>query len=248
MANETHDRERMRNDLRELAKLAKPDTAAHRFETADSSGYVDLSAFSAKDSSWIERELARARDPEGGPRSRPGDRAIDALAPESMAPVSLTALIAAEAEDTAPVRALRLRRRVTTAFGAAGVACVALLAVALAKHAPPPAQAKTEVPVVQAAPPPPAAVAPVATTAPAGDGAQPSAATVPGAPPAPEPTAAATGAKKKPPARAHAGAPRPSPAARAAATRPVVIPPSRSKSSGDPLMDAMRASVGGAKH
>ena len=63
MANQTSDRQRMRNDLRELAKLAaKPgsDSPVHGFDTADSSGYVDLSAYSTSDPG-LGRPGARAR-------------------------------------------------------------------------------------------------------------------------------------------------------------------------------------------
>ena len=108
MANQPNDRERMRNDLRELARLAKPsgDSAqSHRFESADSSGYVDLSAFSASDSGWVDRELARAKagpagaEPRRAPPPLPGSgasakgRAIDVLSPESMAPVALESFL-----------------------------------------------------------------------------------------------------------------------------------------------------------
>ena len=62
MANQTSDRQRMSHDLRELAKVAKPaGSPGHAFDTADSSGYVDLSAFSTSDAGWVDRELARAR-------------------------------------------------------------------------------------------------------------------------------------------------------------------------------------------
>src|ERR1700722_7488615 len=99
MANPPSDRQRTRNDLREIAKLAN-----HGFGSADSSGYVDLSAFSAQDGNWIDRELGRAS---GGPSpsnfpSSPGR----ILTAGSMAPVALEALLPS-ADETANVEASR---------------------------------------------------------------------------------------------------------------------------------------------
>jgi hypothetical protein len=50
----SNDRERMRQELRELVRIAKP-------VSADSSGYVDLSAYTATDPHWVERALASSR-------------------------------------------------------------------------------------------------------------------------------------------------------------------------------------------
>lgn len=270
MANHSNDRARMRNDLRELARLAKaegePSTPSHRFETADSSGYVDLSAYSATDSGWVDRELARAKG--GGGRSLPppvpqagrsSGRAIDALSPESMAPVALDAFLVAD--GTAKTRVPRGRRVLYGVLGLASVAGVAALAFVVARHAPPPTT-KAEVAAAVAAPPPAPATTEQAPPAQTAAGTAPSSAAPPAAasptetaPAASTATAkAAAGPKKKAPpaARAH-GAP-PAAAARATAAaaaapamKPAVIPPSHGKPSGDSLMDAIRSSVASGK-
>jgi hypothetical protein len=265
MANEPNDRERTRNDLRELAKLAKPASGApsHGFATADSSGYVDLSAFSATDSSWVDRELARAKagSPPLPKGPRPKGRAIDALSPESMSPVALESFLVTE--DTARTRIPRRRRALYGVLALASVAGVGALAFIVSRHVPPGSPGKAATPVAAAA------VAPPATDT--------SAAAVPAPPPAlpapaaPTDTAAASAgttasaaqatsakteisasAKNKAPAPSHAHAAGPAtaaprPAAAAAAAKPVVIPPSRTQSSGDSLMDAIRSSVAKSK-
>src|ERR1019366_9281035 len=124
MANQSTDRQRMSNDLRALAKLAKPgsDSPLHGFDTADSSGYVDLSAFSTSDAGWVDRELARARKGAPPPLPSPGARVIDVLTPQSMAPVSLEAF--GEPEDTMSVRSSRSRRALYSVLGLAAVGAV----------------------------------------------------------------------------------------------------------------------------
>jgi hypothetical protein len=243
MGNASSDRTRMRHDLRELAKLASPTESGttpsqgHGFETADSSGYVDLSAFSATDDKWIERELARA-----GGRAQGGA----VLTPGSMAPVAMTALLDAEPEDTGSTGK---RGRVYWALAIGGIAAVAALAVVLARHRPAPtsvaSQSATMAPAATPAPPPVATPAP----SPAVPDAPPAVASASAAPPvtasAPDPSPAS----KKHAARAHGArsAPPPAPAPHAAvAVRSVSIPPAKS-SGGDSLMDMMRASINGSK-
>lgn len=246
MRNETPDRQQMHEELQELAKLAGTPGAgaareqAHAFESADSSGYVDLSAYRGDDESWIERELARAKAGVGPS----GQRAIDGLAPQSMAPVAMEALLAADAklEDDDPPPP---RRRWPVALGAiASVAAVAGLAFVVTRNAPRPAAAAT-----QAAAPPPVATQPATSSEPA---TTQEPAVAPHAPPAPTVAAAvaqpsAEPAAKKPhsthASRGHASAPA-AVASKPAAARPVAIPASRPvQSSGDSLMDAIRASV-----
>ncbi len=243
MRNETPDRQQMHEELQELAKLAGTPKAtaereqAHAFESADSSGYVDLSAYRADDESWIERELSRAKAGVGPA----GQRAIDGLAPQSMAPVALEALLTADErlEDDAPAR----RRWPLALAGIASVAAVAALAFVVTRNAPHTGQKSTQ--AAAAAPPP--AVTQTATTAdtapapaPVAEPAPSSAAsTASAAAPASEPAA------KKPHAthasRGHAPA---AAAAKPPAARPVAIPQSHpAKSTGDSLMDAIRASV-----
>jgi len=243
MRNETPDRQQMHEELKELAKLAgTPSPAAarepaHEFDSADSSGYVDLSAYRADDANWVERELARAK--------AGGSRAIDGLAPQSMAPVALEALMAADEklEDETPPR----RRWPLALGGIASVAAVAALAFVVTRNAPHTAKATQ----AAAAPPPPAATqtvsAPDPTPAPAPETAAQAPSAAPSTASNPEPSPA-TPAKKPRASHASRGrAPAAAPAAVAAkppAARPAAVPASRpSKSSGDSLMDAIRASV-----
>ncbi len=254
MANAPDDRARMRNDLRELAKLATPappPSQSHRFETADSSGYVDLSAFSANDASWVDRELARARAGSPPPLPKTGagsSRTIDALTPQSMAPVALESLLANETSRL-PARS-RGRRALTVVATMASIAGVAALAVVVARRAPVPAQ--TPQPTAAAAAAPQPAASPSETTE-----TPPAAASAVTSPPATAPTtnassapasAAASHRKAAPAVRAHVAAAAPAAAPHAAtAAKPVVIPAAKSKSSGDSLMDAIRSSVAHGK-
>jgi len=247
MANQSSDRQRMCNDLRELARLAKPgsDSPIHGFDTADSSGYVDLSAFSTSDAGWVDRELARARKGAPAPLPRPGARAIDVLTPQSMAPVSLEAF--GEPEDTMSARPSRGRRVLTAVMSLAAVGAVGVLAFTLAKH--PPAAPPVEAPTVAAA------VAPPPVAVPTPPPAVISAATMTTSTPAPvaaTPTIPAprSNAKTKSVAtsRAHAATPAPAAApARAAALPAVVIPKSKPSSGNDSLMDLIKKSVATGK-
>jgi hypothetical protein len=229
MATRTSDRAHMRDDLRALARQAAAPkdapSSAHAFESADSSGYVDLSAFSSTDDGWVERELARAKG-----------RVV--LTPGSLRPISMEALLVAEPEEAKPSRT---RTWVYSGLGLLGAGLIAFLAVTLSRHPPvAPAKAVAEAPAVVS--PPPATTAPVAPAAPEATvtaSATPVASVVTAAP---DPT---------PTSKKHAGARRAMPAsapahvavARAAAPRPVVIPAAKGGGGGDSLMDAIRASV-----
>jgi len=231
MATRTSDRAHMRDDLRALARQAAAPkdvpSSAHAFDSADSSGYVDLSAFSSTDDGWVERELARAKG-----------RVV--LTPGSLRPISMEALLVPEAEEPKPSRT---RPWVYSGLGLACACVVAFLAVTMSTHRPvAPAKAVAEAPAVVS--PPPAATAPAAPAAPdatvtAAASATPVASVVIAAP---DPT---------PTSKKHAGARRAMPAsapahvavARAAAPRPVVIPAAKGGGGGDSLMDAIRASV-----
>jgi hypothetical protein len=248
--NDTPDRQQMHEDLRELAKLAgtpAPSSTrdkSHGFQSADSSGYVDLSAYRADDESWIERELARAKA--GGPA--PTQRTIDGLAPQSMAPVALEALLAADTkvEDEAPPR----RRWPLAVGGVASALAVAALAVVVARNAPHAAPKATQ---AAAEPPTPAVATAAALQTPEPTATQ----AAETAQQAPSATALASAQDTSSPpvtkkahathaSRWHAPAASPAGVAVAAkpAARPVAIPASTpSKSSGDSLMDAIRASV-----
>lgn len=255
MRNDTPDRQQMHQDLQDLAKLASspaPGAARekpHGFESADSSGYVDLSAYRADDESWIERELTRAKAGGGAP----SQRSIDGLSPQSMAPVALEALLAADdkLDDEAPAR----RRWPLVLGGIASVAAVAALAVVVARNAPHSAPKATQA----------AAVAPPAETTTTQATASTAESTPTQAPETTQPAASAAvvasaqaqpssePATKKPHAtharRWHAPAASPAVAAArpAAAPHPVAAPASHpaksSGGSGDSLLDLIRASV-----
>jgi hypothetical protein len=232
----------MSNDLRELARLAKPgsDSPVHGFDSADSSGYVDLSAYSTSDAGWVDRELARARKgapppppPVGGKTSK--GRAIDVLTPASMAPVSLE--LSGEPEDTMSLRPSRARGVLYTTMGLAAVAAVGLLAFTLAKH-PPPASTPATTAAAAVAPPPPADVPtpPPAVTAAATAAAVAAPPTTPAAPVAIASTITTSKAKKK--TVAHV---------RAAAPTVVVLPKSTPSAGGDSLLDLIKKSVATGK-
>ena len=256
MANQSSDRQRMSSDLRELARLAKPgsESPVHGFDSADSSGYVDLSAYSTSDAGWVDRELARARKgapppppPVGGKTSK--GRAIDVLTPASMAPVSLE--ISGEPEDTMSLRPSRARGVLYTTMGLAAVAAVGLLAFTLAKHPPPASTPATTAAAAIAPPPadvptPPPAVTAAATTTVA-------VAAPPTTPAAPVAVASTTTSKAKkktvavsraahPVAQAPAAAP-----VRAAAPAAVVLPKSTPSAGGDSLLDLIKKSVATGK-
>jgi hypothetical protein len=237
MAMRTSDRAHMHDDLRQLAKMASSpsgvtpaaESSAHAFESADSSGYVDLSAFSSTDEGWVDRELTRAK---GGA----------VLGPGSMRPISMDALLAVDVEEEKPSRT---RTWVYTGLGLLGAGVVAFLAVTMSKHAPPKAVAEATVivapPTVAAAPAAPASTTAAATTA-----------TVAATPSAPVASVVIAAPELAPSGKKHAGPRHPTPAAGpahvamarpAAAPRPVVIPAAKGGGGGDSLMDAIKASV-----
>ncbi len=248
MGTASSDRARLSTDLRALAKLASSDgaPAPHAFESADSSGFVDLSAFSAADDandmdSWVERELARA-----GGRAKGGAM----LTPGSMAPVAMASLLG-EAETVDTGAGARKRGWVYTGLGLFGAAVVAVLAVTLARHPPPPAKNLPQADVAAAAPQP-ASFAPAASLQDVPAAAPTPVASAPAAPlavtvSAPNPTPTS----KKHPTRWH-GSPAAAAAPVAVATHPapppaaakVTIPAAKGGGgSGDSLMDMMRASI-----
>jgi len=248
----------MSSDLRELARLAKPgsESPVHGFDSADSSGYVDLSAYSTSDAGWVDRELARARKgapppppPVGGKTSK--GRAIDVLTPASMAPVSLE--LSGEPEDTMSLRPSRARGVLYTTMGLAAVAAVGLLAFTLAKHPPPASTPATTAAAAVAPPPadvptPPPAVTAAATTTAAAVATPP---TTAAAPVAVASTITTSKAKKKTVAvsrAAHAVAQAPAAApVRAAAPAAVVLPKSTPSAGGDSLLDLIKKSVATGK-
>jgi hypothetical protein len=221
------DRERTRQELRELVEIARTPAPP------DSSGYVDLSAFSAKDPNWVEHALARSRGEVVGPRK---DMPSEG---ESVRPVSLSE------PPHDGVRLPRKRRLSTFAIlvGAAYAVALTFLGVTIVRRFEPPktharaaaVQAPVAAPPVTAPldiPPPPPATA----TAPDIPAAAPLATTT--VAPSLRPGSAAAPIRKKalvaaPPA---AAVTQPRPPLRA----PALPKPSRS---GDPLMSAIQQSL-----
>jgi hypothetical protein len=280
MGSQSSERARMRQDLRDLAKLAaapqsstatppppqssvpaaassrSTDATPHGFATADSSGYVDLSAFSASDEGWVDRELSRAK---GGA----------VLTPGSMAPMSMAALLGPE-----PVEERKSKRGwVYASLGLVGVAAVGALAVAVMRNAPH-AAPKPGATIAAAAPaPPPATTAGApkdpngapnaANAAPpsaASAAASSSAASAPSAvAAAPSPTDSTAASSRKHGARGHVASAAAAPPAHVAASKPAApsapaspapvaaAKPAPAAKSGDSLLDMIRASVANKK-
>lgn len=263
MANAVEDKKRSgRSDLKALARIAPPVPPPPRrpqmVASADSSGFVDLAAFSADDPNWVERELAKVRtyaDESQLAATGPTTRG-KMLTPGSLAPLALTALV--EKTDDVPV-GVRKKKLGKIVFGVTAL-CAALLAVGFVKHqrdvenakraaaaqvapqpaAPPPTQAAPAIP-------PPAPV-PVATTPATAQAAN----DTPADAPKPEPAKKgdAKKDKKKPAYAAGGAAPR---AQQAAAKAP---PPKAQAAKAAPapaaggagsLLDLMKASVAGKK-
>jgi hypothetical protein len=267
MASQTSDRQRMSNDLRELAKLAtKPQAArpAHHFEaTTESSGFFDLSALLASEAARADRE--RALSPRGAPpplprlAARPFDiPAFEVPAHERMAPAAFEAL--GETEEMPTGRSSRGRKVVYALFSLASLGVVGYLALTLAQHPPPVSAPAPETTA--------AAVAPAPTTDPAPQSPTPAVAAAPTASapavadldstPAPSAGGAAVAtslsrstkraAPAAQPARVHVAAASPPPAAHAAAAHPAVIPASHPAPAGnDSLMDLIKKSVATGK-
>ncbi len=110
----SEDREKTRHRLRELAEAAMP-------APADSSGYVDLSAYSATDPDWVEHALARSRE---GAAPSPAP-ALGSRAAGSVAPLE----IPKPADSSAPARSRR--RTLTIASGILAGATAAIAAIVL---------------------------------------------------------------------------------------------------------------------
>lgn len=252
MASQTSDRQRMSNDLRELAKLAKPESGrpVHRFEmSSDSSGFFDLSALLASEAAKSKLELAsRAAPP---PLSRVAARPFDVPSRDRMAPAAFAPFEASEEMTTG--RSSRGRKAVYALLSLASVGVVGYLALTLARHPPPAAAvvppetpaALAPAPVADPAPQP-ATTATAAATATVADG-------DPTTPPAA--AAADVGAparvtrKVVPPARVHVATASPTPPpAHIAAAHPAVIPASHPAPAGnDSLMDLIKKSVATGK-
>jgi len=247
MASQTSDRQRMSNDLRELAKLA-PGQAAHRFPTTtESSGYFDLSTLLATDTAWPDRERERERTPTAAVPllRRTASRPIAVPSHETVASVAFEA-----PEETRRERPSRGRKTLYALLNLASVGVVGYLAFTLSRHPPPPA---TTVPETTAA------AAPVPTTDPAPLPATTAAATPTASSPvaSANPTTANEAAARATPTKSTWRAPRavrvqvatdPTPApAHVAAARPAVIPASHPAAGNDSLMDLIKKSVATGK-
>ena len=221
------ERERTQRELRELAELARAPAPP------DSSGYVDLSAFSASDPNWVENALARSRGQGSSPDAPLASSAM--INRETMGPVAMPSS-----------SAFRLRRPVTrdhvilAALSAVGIACVAILAVGVPQRPPSRPQA-SGASAVQAPSPAPSPADPSGDPTPAPEP-PPVALPVPAPRPTPAiPNLVASAASPGPIASAvHASArvaPAFTPSARLSA------PPSKPPAGNDPLMNAMLRSI-----
>jgi hypothetical protein len=214
MAIDKYVRAHTRKELREVAKLANQPAAATPFRAPYASGYVDLSAFAAK-----QAELETIAVPR-----------FDPPTPLSMAPVSLSALVSSD-EPTTTVSARRRRRALALTLAAGGV-CAALALAAVVKHTiASKGSDRAMTALATAAPPPSSSPLPAEAVpnAPTAELAKPTDKV--DIPPAPQ--------SNKRPGRAHAAAGRAAPVGRTALPAPH---PSKS-GSGDPLMDAIRQAV-----
>lgn len=128
MTTQSDAHERDRNEMVKqaaslTASVEKVEPVATGAATADSSGFVDIAAFSASDPEWVERALASSR---GVAASRANDRAKPTptvrgmlLAPQTLRPVALSELV--------PEAAPRPRSRsvvLAAALGALGAVAI----------------------------------------------------------------------------------------------------------------------------
>ncbi len=126
----TREREEMVKHAASLTASVHKDAPMPRASaSADSSGFVDMSAFSAADPNWIERALASARGNAPAtkrPQPTPTVRGM-LLAPQTLAPVAISDLVDSRASKTTP----RQRRSAFVAgmVGASFVIGVAAIAV-----------------------------------------------------------------------------------------------------------------------
>jgi hypothetical protein len=119
----SEEREKARRRLRELAEIATP-------APADSSGYVDLSAYSASDPNWVESALLRSKSGDTGPPSSPTPLR-DLRTPGSMAPVAIGRIIESPLAPFRPSSRGGARRAQVLAYGMLAGAFASLLATAV---------------------------------------------------------------------------------------------------------------------
>lgn len=121
----TLEREKMVKTAASLTASVHKDAPMPRASaTADSSGFVDMSAFSAADPDWIERALASTRGnapAKQRPQPTPTVRGM-LLAPQTLAPVAIS--------DLATSRAARSSSRHRSAFVAGVVGACFVIGVA----------------------------------------------------------------------------------------------------------------------
>jgi hypothetical protein len=266
MANPPSDRDEMRKELHDLAKLAKETRRELNYFTevpdyrtsGESSGFVDLSAFNASDPKWVEQELARTRAAAAEPLlPPPAPRAIDQLTAESLSPVDLASLLEQDevATQSGAVGGARRKRGLVFVIGGVAAACLLLVGAALVKGGSPdstaqaasPTTAPADVAAARRKPSPPAVAAhrtDVMRDTPASRGAA-VAVSVPATNPQPAPSPA--------PAPRRWSAPPAAPPAVAAAPKrdrtppkpslaAVVVPPSK-PAAADPLVAAIQQSI-----
>jgi len=209
------EREKARQRLRGLAESVAP-------APADSSGYVDLSAYSASDPNWVEHALARSRS---GEAASPAP-ILDSRALGSVAPVEVTRIT----EPPPPPRRSRRRAAMMTSAALAGATAALLLALHPFGGAGAKRSAVTNEPAATPAVAPPPAM-PAPTTASTAESATPSTSA----------TGEATGTRvASPPPRLPAMA---SPTRPRAPARPASRPIPRARPGGDALTNAMLQSL-----
>jgi hypothetical protein len=205
------DRERTRKELRDLLELAKTPVPP------DSSGHLDLAAFSESDPQWADHALARKEMPSEG---------------ESMRPVALSG----QQHDTGGETKKRRYSAFAILMGAAYAVALAVLAIVIVKRfesptrhvqaAGAPVAAQVDISPLRAVVAPPPSIAPATP------------ATTTTAAPSPHPIAVPAPNKKQSPPAATSPAP-------AAQTRVPPRAPAlpKSNSGGDPLLNAMQQSL-----
>ena len=245
MTNEQDAQKRALEEILEAASLTpavhKTAASARAPASADSSGYVDLTALLAADPQWIDRAIDAARIRADARRGDDGDAPRDgahaATQPRSLAPVAMTSLLdpAENFASTRSTKASGRRRRAIVALAVIGIACAAIGGTAFHRRAPSRAQVASLTPLAVLA-------APEATVAPPALAAAVESATPPPAAPASSTAASAKLVSvTKPPPRGRPLAGQSRPRAKTPASDKKAPP--RASGGAPSLLDMMRSSA-----
>ena len=172
MTNVEDAQKRAHEEILEAASLTP---AVHKTEssarerapaTADSSGYVDLTALLAADPEWIDRAIDASRiradasrgDDVEAPRARPHESEHATAQPRSLAPVAMASLLdpVESVASTWSATASGRRRRAFVALAGILVACAAIGGAAFLRRAPSSAHVAALTPIVPVVPTAPA--------------------------------------------------------------------------------------------